>query len=280
MSRPVLCGSLIASLVLVLACTEESPKGPENPPGSEREGWTLVWYDEFDDEDLPHSEKWEYDVGGHGWGNEELQYYTARRRENARVEGGVFVIEARKEPWNENEYTSARLVTKGKGDWTYGRFEIRAKLPSGRGTWPAIWMLPTEWTYGDGSWPDNGEIYIIEHVGYDPGWIHGSVHTHAYNWREGTHKTAQTYVSDAETAFHVYAMEWTPERIGVYTDTTEYFTFHNEGTGWKVWPSDKAFHLVLNIAVGGLWGGTHGVDDGIFPQRMEVDYVRVYEKVE
>src|SRR5215470_9572219 len=122
--------------------------------------WQLVWADEFDYDGLPDPKKWSYDVGGHGWGNKELQYYTEGRKENARVENGLLIIEARRDSWEGHEYTSVRLVTKGKGDWTYGRIEVKAKLPSGRGTWPAIWMLPTASDYG--GWPSSGEIDIME----------------------------------------------------------------------------------------------------------------------
>jgi beta-glucanase (GH16 family) len=236
-----------------------------------------VWSDEFDYTGLPEAGKWSYDVGGHGWGNQELQSYTERRLDNARVQDGTLIIEARRENWQGMEYTSARLVTKSKGDWTYGRFEISAKLPSGRGTWPAIWMLPTQWTYGNGGWPDNGEIDIMEHVGFDPGWVHGSVHTRLYYSQIGTQKTAKIRIPDAQSVFHVYALEWSAQKIEVYVDSTKYFTFTNEGKGWQTWPFDKQFHLLLNIAVGGGWGGAQGVDPSIFPQRMEVDYVRVYK---
>lgn len=139
-------------------------------------------------------------------------------------------------------------------------------------------MLPTQWTYGNGSWPDNGEIDIMEHVGYDPSWIHASVHTNKYYWRINTQKTAKLRVADAQTAFHVYEMEWSLEKIEVFVDAVKYFNFVNEGKGWEVWPFDKDFHLLLNIAVGGAWGGAQGVDNSIFPQRMEIDYVRVYQK--
>src|SRR4026208_2586222 len=159
---------------------------------SSSDQWRLVWSDEFDYNGLPDPKKWSYDVGGHGWGNKELQYYTERRKENARVENGKLIIEARRDSWEGHEYTSARLVTKGKGDWTYGRFEVKAKLPSGRGTWPAIWMLPTERSYGESYWPDNGEIDIMEHVGYDPDVVHGSAHTKAYYHSINTQKTAKT----------------------------------------------------------------------------------------
>lgn len=265
------------AVLLFTCCDKSSPHSPQEGNGTPS-GWKLVWSDEFETDGLPNPSKWDYDVGGHGWGNQELQHYTARRTENARVESGKLVIEARRENWNGNEYTSARMITKGKGDWTYGRFEIRANLPSGRGTWPAIWMLPTQWTYGNGSWPDNGEIDIMEHVGYDPGWIHASVHTNKYYWRINTQKTAKLRVADAQTAFHVYEMEWSPEKVEVFVDSVKYFSFSNENKGWEVWPFNKDFHLLLNIAVGGAWGGAQGVDNSIFPQRMEIDYVRVYQK--
>jgi beta-glucanase (GH16 family) len=268
---------LLISHFILFGCQDKSTE-PINEDSTK--GWQLVWADEFNYIGLPDSNKWGYDVGGHGWGNQELQFYTSHRTKNARVENGILIIEAFKEKWEANDYTSARLVSRGKGDWTYGRFEIKAILPHGRGTWPAIWMLPTQWAYGNGGWPDNGEIDIMEHVGYDPGWVHGSIHTKAYYWQINTQKTAKIYVPDAEVAFHVYAMEWTPEKIEIFIDSTKYFSFSNEHKGWEVWPFDKDFHLLLNIAVGGGWGGQKGVDDSIFPQKMEVDYVRVFKWVE
>jgi beta-glucanase (GH16 family) len=243
-----------------------------------RAGWKLVWSDEFDYKGLPDRKKWDYKVGGNGWGNNELQYYTAGKLANARVEQGKLIIEAQKEKIDSNNYTSARLVTAGKGDWTYGRFEIRAKLPSGRGTWPAIWMLPSKTTYSDRRWPDNGEIDIMEHVGFDPGVIHASTHTKAYNWPKKNQKTATLEVPDAQSAFHVYALEWDAGNIDIYIDKTKVLSCKNEGTGWEAWPFDQKFHLILNLAIGGGWGGAKGVDDTIFPQRMEIDYVRVYQK--
>jgi beta-glucanase (GH16 family) len=272
------------SLVIILltssmlsSCHKQSASPSEPRPG----GWQLVWADEFDYTDLPNPAKWGYDVGGNGWGNQELQHYTERRRENARVENGRLIIEARREAWEGREYTSARLVTKGKGDWTYGRFEVSAKLPSGRGTWPAVWMLPTYKSYGEGGWPDNGEIDVMEHVGFDPDVVHSSVHTRAYYHSVGTQKTAKVNVPTARTGFNVYAVEWTPEEVRGYVNGQHYFTFKNErltnpAADYKQWPFDKPFHLILNIAVGGSWGGAEGVDETIWPQRMEVDYVRVY----
>lgn len=247
--------------------------------------WQLVWSDEFNYSGLPDPAKWGYDVGGHGWGNKELQFYTERRKENARVEDGHLIIEARRDGSSRNKYTSARLVSKGKGDWTYGRFEVSAKLPSGRGTWPAIWMLPSLNSYGNGGWPDNGEIDIMEHVGYDPDVVHASAHTKAYYHSIGTQKTAKIEVPNARTAFHLYSIEWTPKEIRWYVNGKHYFTFLNEratqpAADYKEWPFDKPFHLILNLAVGGTWGGAKGVDQSIWPQRMEIDYVRVYQLTE
>ena len=272
--------ALVLALLLTGCDPAAQPTAEETPPSSEPPSppaaWSLVWADEFDDAGLPDSTKWTYDVGGHGWGNNELQYYTERRPENARVEGGHLVITARQEDWDDNDYTSARLVS--KQDWTYGRFEVRAQLPSGRGTWPAIWMLPTNDTYGDDYWPDNGEIDIMEHVGYDEGVIHGTIHTKAFNHIEGTDKGSSRTIPTATSEFHTYALEWTPGEIRVSVDGQTYFTFQNrEQYGWQEWPFDQPFHLLLNVAVGGTWGGAEGIDDSVFPERMVLDYVRVYK---
>jgi len=241
-------------------------------------GWQLAWQDEFDHDGPPDPAKWNYDVGGDGWGNREWQFYTQARRENARVESGRLIIEARHEPWQGKDYTSARLVTKGKADWNSGRFEIRAKLPLGRGTWPAIWMLPTVWDLGNHLWPDNGEIDIMEHVGHAPGVIHASTHSQKNQWRNHNQRTATLAVPDAGTAFHTYVLEWDAAEIRIYVDDRHYFTSRKDGGDWTSWPFYRNFYLVLNLAVGGDWGGEQGVDDKAFPQRMEVDYVRVYRK--
>jgi beta-glucanase (GH16 family) len=257
------------------SCSNTSENEPQD---NGKTNWVMIWNDEFGNDGLPDPQKWNYDVGGSGWGNNELQYYTENRTENARVQQDFLVIEARKESYEGKNYTSARLVSRGKGDWTYGRFEVRAILPSGRGTWPAIWMLPTEWSYGNGGWPDNGEIDIMEHVGYDPGSIHASIHTASYNWVNNTQKTSIIKVPAAQSSFHVYAMEWYPDSICIFVDSVKYFTFKKESDDWKVWPFNKNFHFIFNIAVGGGWGGAQGIDDSIFPQRMLIDYVRVYKK--
>ncbi|MCR5153616.1 MAG: glycoside hydrolase family 16 protein [Lachnospiraceae bacterium] len=246
----------------------------------EKLNYELVWSDEFDYEGEPDPEKWGYDTGAGGWGNNELQYYT--KGENVEVKDGLLVITARKEEKNGAEYTSTRLVSRGKGDFLYGKIEVRAKLPDGRGTWPAIWMLPTDWDYG--SWPKSGEIDIMEHVGYDQNVIHYSIHTESYYHSIGTQKTATKREENVSTEFHVYAIEWLPDQIIFSCDGTETFTYkptkYKSSPTYKEWPFDKRFHLLLNIAVGGNWGGVKGVDENIWPKTMEVDYVRVYQSPE
>lgn len=237
--------------------------------------YELVWSDEFDYQGFPDSSKWSYDVGGNGWGNHELQYYTKERSKNARVEDGKLIIQTHKEDFEKNKYTSARLVTKDKGDWLYGRFEVRAKLPAGKGTWAAIWMLPTDWAYG--GWPKSGEIDIMEHVGYDMNKVHGTVHTESYNHIKHTEKGKFTIADSVDNQFHVYSCEWTENKVEIFVDSVKYFEFEKHGTS-NEYPFDKRFHLILNIAIGGFWGGVKGIDDTIFPQQMEVDYVRVYQK--
>jgi beta-glucanase (GH16 family) len=278
-SQATLLQPMIAALVLAAASLAAAPfvraEGAAVP-----DGWQLVWSDEFESGAQPDPAKWSHDVGGHGWGNHELQFYTKERLENARIEDGRLIIEARREKWENKDYTSARLVTKNKGDWTYGRFEIRAKLPLGRGTWPAIWMLPTNWDLGSGNWPDVGEIDIMEHVGYDPGVVHASTHSQKHQWRIHTQRTAKIDVPDAGETYHTYVMEWDEEEMRIFVDDQQYFTSLKEGGDWTSWPFFRPFHLVLNVAVGGDWGGSKGVDETIWPRRMEVEYVRVYRRVD
>ena len=236
----------------------------------------VVWADEFENSGLPDAGKWDYDVGDHGWGNNELQYYSRASLQNARVEDGILIIEAIADPSHLKGYTSARLVTRKKASWQYGYIEVKAKLPQGRGTWPAIWMLPETSSYG--GWPKSGEIDIMEHVGFDPGVVHATVHTEAFNHSLGTQKGAQKRVPDFSTKFHTYAIDWKADRIDFYIDGEAYFSFENKDGDPKEWPFDQPFYLVLNIAVGGNWGGAEGVDKSIWPQRMEIDYVRVYDR--
>ncbi len=269
---PILC-SLFAS-----SCNSQSTEAEEKKETDVIPGWSLVWSDEFNYTGLPDSKKWGYDVASPGWVNNEAQAYVANRTENSRVENGKLIIEARLDNYNNNLYSSARLVTKNRGDWTYGRFEIRAKLPTGKGTWPAIWMLPTVWNLGNGSWPDNGEIDIMEHVGYDQGVIHASLHSNKYVWTNGNQITSTIKIADCSSEFHNYIMEWSENLIKIYVDDKLYFSSTNENKGWQYWPFFKDFHLILNLAIGGTWGGSKGIDNNIFPQRMEVEYVRVYKK--
>lgn len=243
--------------------------------------WNLVWSDEFDYDGFPDSTKWSCDVGDGcpelcGWGNNELQYYTDNRNENARVQDGVLTIEVHQEEYENRDFTSAKLITKGKGDWKYGRFEIKAKLPTGKGIWSAIWMMPSD-TSIYGRWPNCGEIDIMENVGFDPDTIEASAHTGAYYFTIGTQKHNRQYLPDSDKNFHVYALEWAENQYRVYVDNIHYFTFHNEGKGYKEWPFDQEFYLILNIAYGGNWGAAKGLDTTKLPQKMEIDYVRVYQ---
>jgi beta-glucanase (GH16 family) len=255
--------------------------------------WQLVWQDEFDYEGAPDPKKWNVEEWPARVVNDEDQAYTSRPK-NVRVEDGYLVVEAHKEDFGNAKYTSARIQSQGKGDFLYGRFEARAKLPRGMGTWPAIWMLPSDpFAYAttcsedpdwQGSsdcdaWPNSGEIDILEHVGYEMGHVHGTVHTKAYYWAVWEQRKGRILMDDVDEAFHDYVLEWSPERIDIFLDDSLYFTYVNEGTGWEEWPFDKPFHLIVNMAVGGMWGRAGGgIDDSIFPQRLIVDYVRVYER--
>jgi beta-glucanase (GH16 family) len=241
----------------------------------------LVWSDEFDYMGFPDSSKWDYDIGDGcpehcGWGNNELQYYTAKNLNNARVDNGILTIEVHKEQFKDREFTSTKLVTKGKQDWKYGRFEVRAKLPFGKGVWSAIWMMPSD-TSIYGKWPKSGEINIMENVGYNPDSVEASAHTGSYYPTVNTQKHNRIAVPDNNEVFHTYALEWEEEEYRVYVDDIKYFTFKNEGTGFMEWPFDQRMYMILNIAYGGNWGGSHGVDIESLPQKMEIDYVRVYE---
>ncbi|MBI1782173.1 MAG: glycoside hydrolase family 16 protein [Sphingobacteriales bacterium] len=237
--------------------------------------WKLVWSDEFNYKGLPDSTKWTGEVGGHGWGNNEAQFYTGLRKENARVENGKLIIEARKENWEDKNYTSARLITKDKGDWQYGKIEVKAKIPKGRGTWPAIWMLGSKTPL---EWPDDGEIDIMEHVGFHQGFIHASIHCKKYNHIIGTQKTDTTFLNDCSDKFHIYGVEWSKDSLKISVDRKVYFSFANEHKGYDGWPFDNKVFLILNVAVGGNWGGQKGIDEKVFPAKMEIDYVRVWQK--
>jgi len=239
------------------------------------EQWDLVWADEFNYEGLADPRKWDYETGFVR--NREKQYYTKARPENARVENGTLIIESRKEEYEKGQYTSASLHTRHKAEWLYGRIEVRAKLPTGRGMWPAIWMLGTN--RDELGWPACGEIDIMENVGFDPNTICANIHTKAYNHVKRTNKGSKITCAKPSEAYHVYAIEWYEDRIDFFLDDQKYFTFTNEGTGNDVWPYDKPHYLILNAAIGGSWGGQKGIDDAIFPQKYCIDYVRVFKRV-
>ena len=246
--------------------------------------YVLAWADEFNRDGVPDPAKWTYDTEHNrsGWFNNEKQYYSADRRENARVEGGNLVIEARADgsaiaarpDYGGQRFSSARMMTRGLAAWRYGAVEVRAKLPCGVGTWPGIWMLPDDVR---AKWPDGGEIDIMEHVGADPGKIHFSTHTKAENFKSHTENTAMASVKDACTVMHRYQLRWTPTLIVMGVDDRRVFALKKSGPNRDRWPFDAPFYLLLNIAVGGDWGGIKGIDSAAFPARMEVDYVRVYQ---
>ncbi|MDB5091696.1 MAG: glycoside hydrolase family 16 [Mucilaginibacter sp.] len=236
---------------------------------------TAAWADEFDTDGAPDPSKWGYDVGGGGWGNHELEYYT-NTVNNASITNGILTITAKKETIGGMNYSSSRMVSKASNDLLYGRIEVKAKLPAGKGTWPAIWMLPNDYAYGN--WPNSGEVDIMEMVGFDPNNVHFSIHDQT-NFG-GNSKTSTLNIPTAETDFHIYRADWTPDGIKGYYDNTLVFTFLNDKTGNSAtWPFDKPFHILLNLAIGGDWGGSQGVDDSIFPTAMQVDYVRYYKMI-
>lgn len=269
-------------IMLSISCTQTDDPVVVTTSAPVDKGWefetTPVWADEFDYTGLPSSDKWGYDVGGGGWGNNELEYYTNADSDNASVAEGKLTITARKESFNGSSYTSARMVTRNKGDFLYGRIEASLKVPTGKGTWPAFWMLPTDWAYG--AWPNSGEIDIMEHVGYDPNVIHISFHTQSYNFKLGNQKTAAKTVAGATTDFHTYRIDWTPYAVRGYIDGVLLVEYINDGKGSASWPFNKKFHILLNLAVGGDWGGAQGIDANAWPASMVVDYVRVYKMIE
>jgi beta-glucanase (GH16 family) len=242
---------------------------------------TLVWSDEFDGAKLD-GKKWAYDTAFNkkGWFNNERQYYSANRSSNLRLERGHLVIEARHEPgrlkkyadWGGQQYSSARIFSKGQG-WTYGFYEIRAKLPCARGSWPAIWMLPVVME----KWPDDGEIDIMEHVGAKPHEIVASLHTGLFNHAIGTQRSAQSMVPTSCTAFHRYQLDWQPDAITIGVDDRAIMRVKNDQPGGKgAWPFNVPYRLILNLAIGGDWAGSKGIDDAAMPQQFEVDYVRIW----
>ncbi|QNL21595.1 glycoside hydrolase family 16 protein [Hyphobacterium sp. CCMP332] len=241
----------------------------------------LVWSDEFEGTGEPDTSKWTYDVGNWGWGNNELQYYTVKKTENARLENGNLIIEARKDdmgyPW-----TSARLTTRGKVTFLYGRMEFRAKVPPYRGNWAAGWTLGDEYV-DEKSWPYCGEIDILESVGYEmddntgKGQAHASIHCRAYYFKIGNQKTGIVDVDSMYQNYHIYAIDWSPEGIVASVDGREYLKYEDTSSPLS-WPFDKPQNIILNLAIGGGWGGQQGIDETVSSQKMILDYVRVYGK--
>lgn len=263
------------------ACKDKGTDPPAEEKIPAKTGYKLVWNDEFNSSKIDLT-KWEYEVNGQGGGNNELQYYTARDT-NSYIKNGVLVIQALKEtfegPDGRRLYTSARMRTKNKGDWTYCRIEVKAKLPYGQGLWPAIWMLPTDWQYG--GWPLSGEIDIMELLGHEPNKVYGTLH-YGKAWPNNSHTgtsytlTSGTFAGD----FHVFSLEWEKGEMRWYVDEVLYLTQKTWFTEAAPFPApfDKNFHLLLNVAVGGNWPGSPDIAT-TFPQKMEVDYVRVFKKI-
>lgn len=242
------------------------------------EGYILIWQDEFNESgmgesSMPDTNKWYYEKGSHGWGNKELQNYiegTDGKDTCALISNGTLKIMAKKK---NNQVISVRMNT--IDSWKYGYFEARLKLPPGKGTWPAFWMLPKNFK----SWPLDGEIDIMEEVGFRPNWTSSAIHCKSYNHSIKTEKTGEQFIATAQSGFHVYAMEWTEDYIECYVDGKSHFRFENDKKGDKnTWPFNVPFYLKLNLAWGGNWGGAQGVDESALPTTYEIDYVKVYQK--
>lgn len=281
---------LLTFTLLFISCGSEETVTPDVPPieqdteeqeEEEEPTWQLVWEDEFDGDEL-NMDKWSFQLGDGchisqdlcGWGNRELQYYT-EREENISLEDGFLTITAKKEDYEGSDYTSARIRTIDKGDWQYGRLEIRAKLPQGQGIWPAIWMLPT----GENlEWPQTGEIDIMEMVGHEPETVHGTVH-YGDPWPENKNK-GQAFLLDSgifADDYHVFSIEWEVNKIQWFVDDKLFFTVTPNTLTPYAYPfNSNRFHLIMNIAVGGIWPGNPDSTTE-FPQTMSVDYVRVYQ---
>jgi beta-glucanase (GH16 family) len=266
-------------LILLEGCApRQTPDArPGTPPALP--SYSLVWQDEFSQPDgsAPDPEKWNYSTGGGGWGNGELENYTDRRG-NSYIQDGMLVIQAEQEEYMGRKYTSARLNTMLKGDWKYGLFEIRAKLPTTQGIWPAFWLLPSDITrYG--SWPASGEIDIMELVGKTPGRVSGTLHFgNPHRWITGQYDLPDG--ADFSEDFHVFALEWTPAGISWYVDEKPYQTVDQwftsvENSPFPA-PFDVPFYLIMNVAVGGSFPGAPD-STSVFPQKMYVDYVRVFQ---
>jgi len=261
--------------------TSTAIAAPEEIPVAKYDGYDLVWSDEFNGDTIDTS-NWTYDIGGWGWGNGEAEYYTDRP-ENARVENGLLVIEARFERFENSYYTSARLKSEGLREFQYGRFEARTKVPKGVGLWPAFWMLGSNFEPSfdangafKSNWPFVGEIDIMEYIGREPNLVFGTAHGPGYSGALGLGRwNRQDYPIADE--FHTYAVEWDYEGITWFYDDEPYFTLNREDVGNREWVFDHEFFIILNLAVGGVFPGPIALDTK-FPANYYVDYVRVYQK--
>lgn len=268
---------MAANVLLAQSSNADDKLVPQTIKLHEGQTLKLVWNDEFDGVGLPNPEKWGYE---HGFiRNNESQYYTKERVKNVYQKDGKLVIESFKEHFEENgqkaEYTSGSVTTEGHASWKYGRIEVAAKLPRGRGSWPAIWML------GDNirqlGWPKCGEIDIMEYVGFNPSQVHATVHAKGAGQAHHTSKGSFLRIPNVEDRFAVYAVEWTEGRLDFYVDDQLVLAFKKGDRKIDPWPFDLPHYLILNTAIGGGWGGAKGIDDSIFPCKFEIDYVRVYQ---
>lgn len=242
------------------------------------EDWTLIFSDDFTGKKLD-PKKWAIVHSNGcpslcGFGNKELQAYN---KKNVQLKDGMLVITAEKRKGMKRTFQSGKVTLKPTGGYTYGKLSVRAKLPKGIGTWPAIWMLPVKDVYGP--WPKSGEIDVMEHVGFDQDVIHGTIHTEAFNHKIGTQKGKQVKLYGASEEFHTYSLTWTKTRLIWDIDGTVYYTIDkNPSDGSAEWPFDTPYYLILNVAVGGMWGGKEGVAPDHFPTKMVVDWVKIWQK--
>lgn len=260
-----------------LSVTQEGGEASADDPIAP-EGYKLVWHDEFASGSEPDPTYWTHEVQGAGWVNNELQNYVVGEINGQRVtevSNGTLKITALKEG---GKVYSGRIYAQVGTGWRYGIFEAKIKLPTGKGTWPAFWMMPVNNDFAANPWPKCGEIDIMEEVGYNQNFTSSSIHTKSFNHVMNTQKTAERKTDKADSEFHVYKLEWTKDYIQTYVDDEPLLRFDNDGAGnVDTWPFDKPFYLILNLAWGGAWGGAHGVDEAALPATMEVDYIRVYQ---
>ena len=267
-SVTIMSGSARKSIAINQQAAEKSPYyAPE--------GYSLVWHDEFDEGSELNPNDWRHEVQNSGWVNHELQNYVNHKTPNGKlvteVRDGKLRITALKE---NGKIYSGRVYAKDKQGWKYGYIEASIKLPKGKGTWPAFWMMPVNFR----SWPADGEIDIMEEVGYHPDYVSSSLHATAHVHSNGTQVTHEMYCKGAEGEFHTYAIEWTAQNITTYVDGKVQLSYDNRGLGRDDWPYDDPFYIIFNLAWGGDWGGAQGVDENALPVTMEVDYVRVFQK--